>query len=113
MGCKWVFKIKYNSDGSLERYKACLVAKDFTQQEGVEFTYTFSPIAKLASVKLLLGLSSIKGWSLTQLDITNAFLNGNLDEDIYISLPQGYTPGDQPLPPNSVCRLRKSLYGLK
>ncbi|KAG7599412.1 Reverse transcriptase RNA-dependent DNA polymerase [Arabidopsis suecica] len=114
VGCKWVFTIKYNPDGTVERYKARLVAQGFTQQEGVDYLDTFSPVAKLTSVKLMLGLASAKGWSLTQMDVSNAFLHGELDEEIFMSLPQGYTPpGNVNLPPNPVCRLLKSLYGLK
>ncbi|KAG7577546.1 Reverse transcriptase RNA-dependent DNA polymerase [Arabidopsis thaliana x Arabidopsis arenosa] len=114
VGCKWVFTIKYNPDGTVERYKARLVAQGFTQQEGIDYLDTFSPVAKLTSVKLLLGLASAKGWSLTQMDVSNAFLHGELDEEIFMSLPQGYTPKENVnLPPNPVCRLLKSLYGLK
>ncbi|CAE6201802.1 unnamed protein product [Arabidopsis arenosa] len=113
VGCKWVFTIKYNPDGTVERYKARLVAQGFTQQEGIDFLDTFSPVAKLTSVKFLLGLAAIKGWSLTQMDVSNAFLHGELDEEIFMSLPQGYTPQNSDLPPNPVCRLLKSLYGLK
>lgn len=114
VGCKWVFTIKYNADGTIERYKARLVAKRFTQQEGVDYFDTFSPVAKLASVKLLLDLTAKKGWSTSQMDITSAFLHSDLEEEIYMSLPEGYTPPDGiPLPPNAVCRLHKSIYGLK
>ncbi|XP_010513551.1 PREDICTED: uncharacterized protein LOC104789575 [Camelina sativa] len=84
IGCKWVFTIKYNSDGFVERYKARLVAQGFTQQEGIDYLETFSPVAKLTSVKLLLGLASAKGWSLTQMDVSNAFLHGDLEEEIYL-----------------------------
>ena len=114
VGCGWVFTINYIPDGTVERYKSRLVAKGFTQQEGLDFMDTFSPVAKLTSVKLLLSLVAAKGWRLTQMDVSNAFLLGDLDEEIYMSLPQGYTPPPGVvLPPNPVCRLRKSLYGLK
>ena len=114
VGCKWVFTIKFNADGTVERYKGRLVAKGFIQQEGVDYNETFSPVIKLTSVKLMLGLAAIKGWTLTQMDVSNAFLHSTLDEEINMSLPQGYTPPDGViLPPNAVCRLYKSLYGLK
>lgn len=114
IGCKWVFTIKFNADGTVERYKEQLVAKGYTQQEGVDYNETFSIVIKLMSVKLLLSLAAIKGWKLTQMDISNAFLHSELDEEIYMSLAHGYTtsPGVI-LPPNPVCRLNKSLYGLK
>ena len=114
VGSKWVHKIKYNEDGNPERCKSLLVAQGYTQQEGLDYVDTFSPVAKLTSVKLLLALASAKGWALNQMDVSNAFLHGDLEEEIYMSLPQGYTPPlGTTLPPNPVCRLRKSLYGLK
>lgn len=73
IGCKWIYEIKYNSSGTIERYKACLAVKGHTQQEGLDFIETFSPVAKLVTIKLLLVIVAVNGWPLIQLDINNAF----------------------------------------
>ena len=110
VGSKWVFKIKEKADGSIERYKARIVAQGFSQKPHLDYTETFAPVAKFASLRSILAISAIEDLELHHMDVSSAFLNGDLDEEIYMSQPEGFVqPGQEHL----VCRLRKSLYGLK
>uniref|UniRef100_A0A2N9IWM2 Integrase catalytic domain-containing protein n=1 Tax=Fagus sylvatica TaxID=28930 RepID=A0A2N9IWM2_FAGSY len=101
-------RIKTRADGSVERYKARLVARGFTQEYGIDYEETFAPVARLTSVRSLLAVAAVRHWPLFQMDVKNAFLNGDLLEEVYMQPPPGY-PDSQ----NQVCRLRRALYGLK
>lgn len=110
VGCKWIFRIKRNSDGSVQRFKARLVAKGFHQQPGVDYLDTFSPVVKPTTIRVVLSLAISQGWPLQQLDVNNAFLQGHLSETVFMQQPPGFIDQDHP---TFICKLRKAIYGLK
>ena len=95
-------------DGSIERYKACLVAKGFTQKYKIDYEETFAPVTRISSIRVLLAVVAASKWDLFQMDVKNAFLNGNLSEEIYMQPPPGLS-----VESNKVCHLQRALYGLK
>jgi Reverse transcriptase (RNA-dependent DNA polymerase) len=110
VGCKWVYKIKYNGDGTIEKYKARLVDKGYTQTYGIDYHDTFAPIAKMNTIRILLSVAVNNNQTLYQMDVKNVFLQGTLDEEIYMNLPSGYKSESGK---DLVCKLEKSIYGLK
>ena len=110
VGCKWVFKTKRDSMGNVERYKARLVAKGYTQKDGVDYKETFSPVSKKDSLRIIMVLVAYYDLELHQMDVKTAFLNGNLEEKVYMDQPQGFETTEKE---SLVCKLKKSIYGLK
>jgi hypothetical protein len=110
IGCKWVFKTKKDSLGNIERYKARLVAKGFTQKEGIDYTETFSLVSKKDSLRVIMALIAHFDLELQQMDVKTTFLNGDLEEEVYMKQPEGFPSSDGE---KLVFKLKKSLYGLK
>ncbi|KAJ9682521.1 hypothetical protein PVL29_018440 [Vitis rotundifolia] len=110
VGSKWMFKTKLKEDGTIDRYKARLVARGFSQMPGLDFGETFSPVIKYTTIRLILSLAVTLGWAMKQLDVKNAFLHGFLKEEVFMEQPLGFINEDLP---NHVCKLKRSFYGLK
>ena len=109
IGCKWVFKKKTDVDGKVSTYKARLVAKGCSQKYGIDYDETFSPMAMLKSIRIILAIAAYYDYEIWQMDVKTAFLNGHLQEEVYMIQPEGFVSKD----PNKVCKLQKSIYGLQ
>jgi hypothetical protein len=111
IGCKWVFTVKLKADDSIDRYKARLVAKGYTQKFGLDYQETFAPVAKINTIRIFISIAANRDWPLQQFEVKNVFLNRDLEEEVYMDLPPGvnYSFSHR----TEVCRLKKSLYGLK
>ncbi|RVW11853.1 Retrovirus-related Pol polyprotein from transposon TNT 1-94 [Vitis vinifera] len=110
IGCKWIFKRKLQTNGTIDKYKAHLVAKGYRQKEGLDFFDTYSPVTRITSIRMLIATTAIHNFEIHQMDVKITFLNGDLDEEIYMEQPKGFVVKEQE---KKVCRLIKSLYGLK
>lgn len=110
IGCKWIFKKKRDADGKVQTYKARLVAKGYSQREGIDYDETFSPVAKIKSIRILLAIAAYYNFDIWQMVVKTAFLNGELEGDVYMTQPEGFVSKERP---NAVCKLKKSIYGLK
>lgn len=110
IGCKWVFKVKTDKDGNIQVYKASPVAKGFKKFHGIDYDETFSPLAMLKSIRILLEIASFYDYDIWKMDIKTYFLNEFLKQDVYMTQPDGFV---DPENPRRVCKLHKSIYGLK
>ncbi|GJU16475.1 retrotransposon protein, putative, ty1-copia subclass [Tanacetum coccineum] len=110
VGSKWIFKKKTDMDGIVHVYKARLVAKGYTQLYGVDYEETFSPVANIRAIRILISIAAYYDYEIWQMDVKTTFLNGYLDEDIYMVQPKGFV---DPNHPKKVCKLKRFIYGLK
>ncbi|GJW61692.1 retrotransposon protein, putative, ty1-copia subclass [Tanacetum coccineum] len=110
VGCKWIFKKKTDMDGKVHTYKARLVAKGYTQTHRIDYEETFSPVAKIKSIRIMLAIVAFHDYKIWQMDVKIAFLNGRLTEDVFMAQPEGF---ENTKYPKRVCKLQKTIYGLK
>jgi hypothetical protein len=106
---KWIYKIKHAADGSVKKYKERFVARGFSQVEGIDYEETFALVAQYTSIRTTFALTASMGWRLHQMDVKTTFLNGEIEEEVYIEQPDGFVTHEE----SHVCRLKKALYGLK
>jgi hypothetical protein len=106
---RWLFKIKHAVDGSIEKYKTRFVARVFSQKECIDYEETFAPVARYTSIRTIIAFKAMMKWKLHQMDVKTTFLNGVIEEEVYIEQPQGFEVEDRK---SHVCRLKKALYGL-
>jgi len=110
MNCRWIYTVKYQSNGTVDRYKTRLVAKGYTQTYGIDYEETLVLVAKMNTVRIIFSLAAHFGWEMHQFDVKNAFLHEILEEEVYMEIPPGYGATNEG---NKVCRLKKALYGHK
>jgi hypothetical protein len=110
VGSRWIYKIKHVADGSIEKFKARFMAKGFSQKEGVDYDETFASVARYTSIRVVISLAAEMGWQIHQMDVKTTFLNGVIEEEVYIEQPKGFEVYGRE---SHVCRLKRALYGLK
>ena len=110
VGLRWIYKVKYVADDSVEKYKARFVAKGYAQKEGIDYEETFTAVARYTSIRTVISLVAQMGWEIHQMDVKTTFLNGVIEEEVYIEQPKGFETHEKK---SHVCRLKKALYGLK
>ena len=109
VGLRWIYKIKYAADGNIEKYKARFVAKGYAQKEGIDYEETFAPVTRYTSIRSVISLAAQMGWEIHQMDVKTTFLNGVLEEEVYIEQPKGFETHEK----RTHVRLNKAMYGLK
>jgi hypothetical protein len=107
---KWIYKIKHAVDGSVGKFKASFLARGFTQKEGINCEDTFSPVSRYTSIQTIISLASVLGWKLHEMDVKTTFLNGKIEQEVFVEQPDGFVLHNKG---THVCKLRKALYGLK